>query len=97
MVASHKGSNGQSITKNTKATSTQQNNNKQGWNLRCDSETHEVLEILGAWMMGKDNMHDELKKSVQIPKTKVIKILALEKLKSLKLLAKDKNSEGANH
>ena len=94
MVASHKGSNGQTITKNTKATSTQQQN-KQGWNLVCDSETHEALEILGAWMMGKDNMHDELKKSVQIPKTKVIKILALEKLKSLKLIPK--NSEGANH
>lgn len=70
------------------------NNNTKGWNLMCDSETHEALAILGEYMMGKQNMHDELKKSVQIPKTKVIKILALEKLKSLKLL---KSEVVSNH
>ena len=67
---------------------------KSGWNLNCDLETHEALDILGAWMVGKEKMHDELAKSVKIPKTKVIKILALEKLKSLNLV---KNLEAATN
>lgn len=80
MVASPKMSNGnKTVTRDTRT-----NNKKQGWNLYVDRETHEALDILGAYMVGKHNMHDELKKSVQTPKTKVIKILALEKLKQLK-------------
>ena len=61
-------------------------NNKQGWNLVVDKQTHEALAILGEYMMRKDEMHDELKKSLKIPKSKVIKILALEKLEKLKLV-----------
>ena len=63
-------------------------NNKQGWNLVVDKQTHEALAILGEYMMRKDEMHDELKKSLKIPKSKVIKILALEKLEKLKLVKK---------
>lgn len=74
-------------------TITQKNNNKKhGWNLNCDMETHEALDLLGAWMVGKEKMHKDLKDSVKIPKTKVIKILALEKLSSLKLLNSTKKT-----
>ncbi len=59
---------------------------KSGWNLVCDAETHEALDILGAYYMGKEKMPDELKGSLKIPKTKVIKVLAFEKLKALKLI-----------
>lgn len=82
MVTSTKMSNENIITRKK---SRPQTEGRIGWNLNCDLETHKALDILGAWMVGKENMHDELAKSVRIPKTKVIKILALEKLASLKI------------
>lgn len=66
--------------------------NKKGWNLAVDLETHQALEILGAAMIGKEKMHKDIKESVQIPKSKIIKLLVLEKLDKLGLL---KSSEVA--
>lgn len=63
-------------------TTTQQ---KKGWNLNCDLETHKALDLLGAWMIGSDKIPKDIKESMQIPKSKVIKIIALEKIKKLGL------------
>jgi hypothetical protein len=70
-------------------------NNKRGTNIQCDRETHEALDILGAWMIGKEHMHKDLKDSINVPKPKVIKILALEKINQLGLV-KNSSSEVAS-
>ena len=66
--------------------------NKNRWNVNCDNETHEALDLIGEWMMNPD-----AKEHIKIPKNKIIKILAKEKLKQLGLLANSKKSEAASN
>lgn len=73
-----------STTSRPRVTNKKNEQQKKGWNLAVDLETHQALDILGAWMVGKEKMHKDLKESIQIPKSKVIKILVLEKLESLR-------------
>ena len=50
------------------------------WNISCDTETHEALDFIGAWLVGSKAT------DAKIPKTQVVKILAKEKLESLGLI-----------
>lgn len=85
MEASHK------IT--AKRVSTAPNTSKARWNINCDTETHEALDIIGEWMTSDTSIKDH----VTVPKNKIIKILAKEKLDSLGLLSEmsKKSSEAA--
>lgn len=62
------------------------------WNVNCDADTHEALDIIGEWMVNsKGTIDADIKGHLKIPKNKIIGILANEKLKQLGLLKK-KNS-----
>jgi hypothetical protein len=85
MATSHKESNGTHITPQ----------NKKSWNISCDTETHEALDLLGEWMVGKEKLPQELK--VKVSKTNIVKTLALEKLRAIGLLDTKKKSGVANN